>query len=142
MLDQLDLLPDYANAKEAWKEYCQKNPTEDPDEWDLAYLPDDEEARKETPLPAVPLLSDTYQISRRIAGQRSRFMMFGTDPSWISDLADRPDSPIKPIVIEARAVGLMAHELRDAGITESVIFPDLDGLGRELKQNWEQRYYE
>ena len=29
--------------------------------------------------------------------------------------------------------------LRDCGVTESVIFPDLDGLGRETKQIWEDR---
>ena len=121
LLDQLNLLPDYTNARKAWKEYCLRNSTEDPDEWDLAYLPDDEEGRKDTPLPGAPLLSDTYQISRRIAGQRSRFMMFGTDPSWISDLADQSDSPIKAIFIDAAAIRLMTHELRDAGITESVI---------------------
>ena len=33
----------------------------------------------------------------------------------------------------------MRCELRDAGITESVIYPDLDGLGREIKQTWEDR---
>ena len=30
-------------------------------------------------------------------------------------------------------------ELRDGGITESVIFPDLDGLGREIHQLWEEQ---
>jgi len=31
------------------------------------------------------------------------------------------------------------YELRDAGVTESVIFPDLDGLGREIQQRWADR---
>jgi hypothetical protein len=30
------------------------------------------------------------------------------------------------------------RELRDSGVTESVIYPDLDGLGREMKQLWEE----
>jgi hypothetical protein len=30
----------------------------------------------------------------------------------------------------------MRIELRDCGVTESVIFPDLDGLGRKIKQIW------
>jgi len=29
--------------------------------------------------------------------------------------------------------------LREAGVTESVVYPDLDGLGRELKQLWDER---
>ena len=31
------------------------------------------------------------------------------------------------------------QQLREAGITESVIFPDLDGLGREMDQLWEDK---
>lgn len=31
----------------------------------------------------------------------------------------------------------MQIDLKDCGITESVIFPDLDGLGREVKQLWQ-----
>jgi len=34
----------------------------------------------------------------------------------------------------AVAIKRRKDELRDAGVTESVIFPDLDGLGRELEQ--------
>jgi hypothetical protein len=30
-------------------------------------------------------------------------------------------------------------ELRVYGVTEAVIFPDLDGLGRELNQLWQGR---
>ena len=31
------------------------------------------------------------------------------------------------------------RELRDCGVTESVIYPDLDGIGREITQIWEDR---
>lgn len=141
LLDHLESLDDHPRAKERWKEHCQKNRAEDPEEWDRAYLPDDEDGRRDVPLPAVPLLSDTTQITRRFAAQRSRFMIFGTDPSWMSNLVDTEDSPVEVIIIEAASIRAMARELRDAGITESVIFPDLDGLGRELKQSWEDRYY-
>lgn len=141
LLDHLESLPDYENAKARWKVYCQANPWEDLslDEWDRAYLPGDEEDQKVVALPQVPLLSDTAQMTRRIAAQRSRFMIFGTEPSWMSDLAGRPDSPVKILTIEAAVIATIRHELRDAGVTESVIFPDLDGLGRELNQSWEQR---
>lgn len=91
------------------------------------------------PLAARPLLSDTTQTTRRIAAQRSRFMIFGTDASWMSDLVDRPDAPIQILRIRTAAIPNIRYELRDAGVTESVIFPDLDGLGRELSQVWEDR---
>ena len=57
----------------------------------------------------------------------------------MSDLADYPDSPVKVLTIEPPVIQSMRHELREAGVTESVIFPDLDGLGRELTQNWEDK---
>lgn len=58
-------------------------------------------------------------------------MIFGTDPKWLSRLLQRDDSRIAKITIDASAIRAVRHELRDAGITESVIFPDLDGLGGE-----------
>jgi hypothetical protein len=141
LLDDLKLLPDRTEAKERWSDYISKNPGDDlaDDDWDRTYLPGDEEDQNDLPLPQAPVLSDGTQITRRIAAQRSRFMIFGTNPSWMSDLADRTDSPIKILTIEAGATRRMTDELRDAGVTESVIFPDLDGLGRELSQRWRDR---
>jgi len=43
------------------------------------------------------------------------------------------------IVIPGKYRSQMRQELRDCGITESVIYPDLDGLGREMKQLWADR---
>lgn len=140
LVEQLKSMPDTAAAKESWKVFCKENPSEDfsDDEWDCLYLPDDEDWRSKAPLPRVPLLWDTAQITRRFGAQRSRFMMFGTDPRWMQDIAERSDS-VKVLTIEAASIPAIKHELRDAGITESVIFPDLDGLGRELMQTWEER---
>jgi hypothetical protein len=82
-------------------------------------------------------LDDPRHITRRIAAQRSRFMIFGTDPSWLSKLATKRGSRITPITIPVGAITPIKFELREAGITESVIYPDLDGLGREFKQMWD-----
>jgi hypothetical protein len=51
----------------------------------------------------------------------------------------RPDLLIKAITIEAASVTGLRTELRDSGVTESVIFPDLDGSGREINQVWQDR---
>jgi hypothetical protein len=78
-------------------------------------------------------------ITRRIAAQRSRFIVLGTEPNWMQDEFRKTDSTIKLITIAAGARAQLRQDLRDCGITESVIYPDLDGLGREMKQLWEDR---
>lgn len=65
-------------------------------------------------------------------------MLFATDPFWMQNIADTRDW-VKAIPIEAASIPRIKRELRDSGVTESVIFPDLDSLGRELKQLWEQK---
>jgi hypothetical protein len=66
-------------------------------------------------------------------------MVFGTDPMWLVTLGRERRSRLRSITIPNSAINRIRQELKDAGITESVIFPDLDGLGRELKHVWEMR---
>ena len=111
----------------------------DEDEWERLYLPSDEEDAREPLLatPRIPMLWDSPHVTRRVAAQRSRFMIFGTDPLWLGELMKRRDARLLPITIPVGSINRIKQELRDAGITESVVYPDLDGLGRELKQVWE-----
>jgi hypothetical protein len=76
-------------------------------------------------------------LTRRIAAQRSRFLIFGKDPDFLVTVGVGKDSRLDSFVIEKEKIPAIRQELRDAGVTESVVFPDLDGLGRELKQQWE-----
>lgn len=141
LLDKLKALPDTEIAKQQWKDYVEKNPSEElsPDEWEDAYLPDNEEDRAELPTPRLPLLLDFSHITRRVAAQRSRFIVFGTEPDWLAEEFRKPESTIRAITIDASFTRKIRVELRDSGITESVIYPDLDGLGREMKQLWDDR---
>lgn len=66
-------------------------------------------------------------------------MIFGTDPAWLSNLAKERTSRLHSIEIPASAIPGIKQDLRDAGVTESVVYPDWDGLGRELRQEWEER---
>ena len=140
LMDKLDTLPDTEVAKTKWKDYLAKSPSDEfsEDDWDESYLPADGEDRM-VDLPTLPLVLDFPQITRRVAAQRSRFMVFGTDPTWLADESQKPDSPIRAITIDAGSAYKIRTELRDSGVTESVIFPDLDGLGREMRQLWEDR---
>jgi hypothetical protein len=135
-------LPEIEIVKSKWQAYVEKFPSHDlpKDEWERSYLPpDDDEDRIELEIPKVPLLLQFPHITRRVAAQRSRFMVLGTDPNWLAEESQKPDSPIKEIIIDGSFSYKIRLALRDSGVTESVIFPDLDGLGRELRQLWEDR---
>jgi hypothetical protein len=139
VMDEINVSADRNDAIDRWEQYTKKDNSVEVRDWERLYLPADDEDFEEKLLntPEVPLLWDSPHVTRRIAAQRSRFMIFGTDPTWVSKLCARKESCIGSITIPASALLRIKQELRDAGITESVAFPDLDGLGRELKQMWE-----
>jgi hypothetical protein len=89
----------------------------------------------------APHLSDLRHGVMVLQRQRvdSRFIVLGTEPNWMQDEFRKTDSTIQLITIAAAARAQLRQDLRDCGITESVIYPDLDGLGREMKQLWEDR---
>jgi hypothetical protein len=138
----LNAHPDRKDAEDRWQQFWEKNPQDvDENEWDRLYLPSDEEDLKEPLLatPMTPVLWDSPHLTRRVAAQRSRFMIFGSDPLWLAGMARKKDSRLITMKIPAGSINTIKQELRDAGITESVVFPDLDGLGRELRQVWSSR---
>ncbi len=139
LLDKLKALPETEITKNQWKAYVEKHPSYElsVDDWEDSYLPVEEEDLAEMNTPRLPLLMEFPHITRRVAAQRSRFMVFGTDPAWLAEEFGKPDSPIQAITIDGSFSRKIRVELRDSGVTESVIFPDLDGLGREMKQRWE-----
>ncbi len=137
----LDSLSETKRFEKRWRAYVRKHPSYglDEDDWEDGYLPADEDANKELQLPRPPVVLDFPLITRRIAAQRSRFIAFGTDPAWLSKEFKKANSTIKAITIAAGSRPKLRLELRDCGVTESVIYPDLDGLGREMKQIWQDR---
>jgi hypothetical protein len=139
LVDLLEAARERADNKAGWAEYCRRHPTEDIDDWGSIYLPRDEDELKELPMPRVPILWDPPHVSGRVAAQRSRFMIFGADPEFLADLAKQNAARIEGIAVDPKAITTIQNELRDGGLTESVIFPDLDGLGRELYQSWQNR---
>jgi hypothetical protein len=143
LLKRLEKDSDRKDAEKRWKAYWEeKHPNDtDDDDWDRLYLPFGKD-NAEIPLlnmPSIPLLWDSPHVTRRIAAQRSRIMIFGTDPLYLLNLEQERDSRLVAINIAKDSIVSIRQELRDAGITESVVFPDLDGLGRELKQQWKLR---
>jgi hypothetical protein len=142
LVELLKKHPDRRNAERRWKKYIKRYPTDTyEDDWDRLYLPMDEDDASDSLLatPKTPLLWDSPHVSRRVAAQQSRFMIFGTDPLWLYEIAQKRNSRLRTIQVPASSIAEIKRDLKDAGITESVVFPDLDGLGRELSQVWEAR---
>jgi hypothetical protein len=125
LIDTLEALPDW-HPNEEW-------PVDDES---IAYLPNKPE---DLELPRVPMLLTFRQMSRRVAAQHSQLLVFGTDPAWLSKQLSEADPPIEAITIDGQKTREMRAQLRECGVSESVIFPDLDGLGRELRQLWQDR---
>lgn len=77
--------------------------------------------------------------SQRIVSQRGVFVCFGKDtyPMEVSYERQRfpADCLMKVVVVKDR-LPHMYEALRRHGITDSVVFPDLDGLAREIKREY------
>jgi hypothetical protein len=105
--------------------------------WDIAdfYLPKDlfrDYVRKK-----YPLAIDPPHVSRRIAAQRSRFIIFGKDPNALNALAAAsPRASLIAIPIHAQRAGYIHKELLAFGISHNTLFPDLHGLALELQEKW------
>lgn len=120
--------PGRKDTEARWKEYWKRNPYDTyEDESERLYLPSDEGDAREPLLatPEIPMLWDSPHLTRRVAAQRSRFMIFGADPLWLAEMTQRKNSRLTSITIPVGSINRIKQELRDAGITESVVYPDL-----------------
>jgi FRG domain len=97
LMSHLKALPSWKEIKKHWKAYRQdriKRGSDCSEEWDEVYLPGYhflKEARNWDPskadipeLPLEPLVLEFPQITRRVAAQRSRFMVYGSDRNWLT----------------------------------------------------------
>lgn len=77
--------------------------------------------------------------SRRIVAQRGVFVMFGKDTSGMESVHSQdvyPDECLTKVEIPAEHVPSIRDSLIAMGITDSVLYPDLDGLAREIKREF------
>ncbi|HEV8583021.1 MAG TPA: FRG domain-containing protein [Thermoanaerobaculia bacterium] len=87
----------------------------------------------------LPIAITPSHGSQRIAAQRGVFTIHGTEPDALDRLAlrrgkDRPN--LRRLVIPKARVPAMRRELSISGISESLIFPELSGLCREIKRDF------
>ncbi len=139
LMDTLDAEPDTPIREQTWEEHVKAHPSDANSDSSDIYLPSADVGARTFDLPRIPMVLTFAHITRRVAAQRSQFIVFGSDPLWLSNEASKPEPSIRTITIDGKQAMSIRAELRECGVTESVIFPDLDGLGRELKQLWDDR---
>jgi len=83
----------------------------------------------------LPLAIYGIHNSPRIVAQRGTFTIFGKDitPIESSDKISGVDGCVKKIIVDRNCKTEVFTDLFGVGISDSVVYPDLDGLGRELR---------
>lgn len=98
---------------------------------------------KYTTMNEKPVALHGVHNSERIVAQRGVFMLFGSSTLPLETQYEKdgfPFSCLTKIVIN-RSVLLNLHEsLVEKGITESVVFPDLEGLAKEIRRTFKFDY--
>lgn len=77
--------------------------------------------------------------SARIVAQQGVFMIFGEDKAPMEHLYrynSYPKDSLIRVTIKVSAIKAMRDSLLSHGITESVVFPDLEGLALEIKRSF------
>jgi len=87
---------------------------------------------------AQPLALIPEHVSPRLRAQRGAFVAFADDESALvrkilEDSAKNPEAPLaRPLIVDGASKESLEHQLNLAGVAESTLFPDLDGLCKEL----------
>jgi FRG domain-containing protein len=86
--------------------------------------------------PRSPLAIDPPHLAPRVAVQRSHFTIHGTDENGLDDLARESSSRLVKITVGRNDIVEILDDLRTFGVVETTVFPDLEGLARELRREW------
>jgi hypothetical protein len=88
-------------------------------------------------IPEYSLAMNGIYNSKRIAAQKGTFTIFGSSKCMEDYFNEKIDSPcLFNIVLQKQCLQTIKDELISCGITESVVYPDLDGLSREIKREF------
>lgn len=87
-----------------------------------------------------PIAVQTTYIHARMSAQRSCFTIHGSNNTSLEEQfagsAFVKHGYLRKYVIERRSFGNIRNELRLMGISHATIMPDLDGLSREIKDDF------
>lgn len=104
------------------------------DEYLSGYLPTISSAsRKPDPVALYGIFNNP-----RIVVQRGVFTLFGAKVEPMERIYRQhyPPDSLRRLIIKKQSVGAMLSSLTRIGVTDSTIFPDLEGLARELRREF------
>lgn len=108
--------------------------------------PDDDALKGYKPVPSFvgmnnyPVALYGAHNSPRIVAQRGSFTIFGQNVEPMEDVYKEqgfPKDSLVKIVFDKTVLPELRRSIFRHGITESVVFPDLDGLAREIRRIYE-----
>jgi len=85
------------------------------------------------PTPVEPAAVVPGSTTRRMAAQRGKFTIHGSDSRGLEEYASSGEYLVR-VRIPEESVGLLREQVDVAGIRETSVYPDLDGLVRELNR--------
>jgi len=106
-------------------------------EWEVAqeYLP--EKFGESSLRRRYPLAIDPTHVARRLAVQRSRFTIHGRALNGLEVVSGRSKNPrLQKILVSRDSAKSIRKDLETCGISVTTLFPDLTGLGLELRRLW------
>jgi hypothetical protein len=89
-------------------------------------------------LARLPVAVFPPYIDQRIVAQKSVFTLHGHEKDGFDILSKQhPDAPVCKIRIDPAKTTELTKDLNRAGVTETIIFPDLEGLAREIQAEYD-----
>jgi hypothetical protein len=111
-----------------------------PDKPEVAPWLSDDPVEKDAPDARWPLAVDPPHLARRLAVQRSHFIIFGSENNGLTMLAARDEkSRLARVTLQRSRLAKMSRALSTCGMHESSLFPDLDALSRELADEYSEQ---
>jgi FRG domain len=88
-----------------------------------------------------PVAIDPPYIARRLGAQRSHFTIHGNRRDGLMQLARRAKSHLVKIVLPKESIPDMRTDLVTCGVSDTTLFPDLEGLSRELTRFYTEDWF-
>lgn len=95
---------------------------------------------QERKLPPYPIAVLPPHIDKRIIAQKSVFTIHGRKVDGFADLCSlHQDAQLAKFCLDGSKTNTFKDQLITAGITETSVFPDLEGLAREIRREYDIR---